>query len=610
LFAAVMRVLSVMVTALGAATQEEEAVMLQAAGHYGEEHGPYTKHNSDSYRKGPYKKDASKRYKKASYKKKGNVCKETMRAAPNAMKDAMGDICAKQVIYLSNRDFEEGTYVIDTPGIYVLTEDIVMRPNGPEVNARMQPMKNSSKYRFEQGYWLGFFAAIAISVDDVFIDLNQKSIKQSRRFQARQRFFTSIQLGDKPFKAGTGPPQFKALKTPLVPANNVVITNGRLGRSSHMGIHGINVNNIWVHKLHIEAFETGGIQVNGCKFCYITESNVGPSSRSVPALATLSQANLLLRIMEAEQPELLTTDPFLSLALAVDSFIDGTCQGTLCEVFRAPVESDDVSTLPDGSALYGILFHKAAPAIHEFMSCADVGDSEQETFGPVFLQDVQIKGLRLRTDEIATMKVGEKVVMGPAGDVFQVHRVHKDGNYNGNVLSDAQVAVGQLWLDVEQVKSGEELFSLYGSTYMPAELLDWAHGSGTLADVEEKLVEKKLGVSYECNHDCMGHFNKGVMGIRLTLVDDVSLQNVRIKQLSNFGHGTTHSACDAFEDDYIGNDVRGMVAFMSNITATGVKVNHLESDCGSTYAFEQRHQTSLVGTVDTNGYAMMLGTDI
>ena len=59
-----MRVLSVMMLALGVVAQEEEAAMLQVEGHYEEEQGRYTKHVPKQHRKRSYKKEAPKRYRK------------------------------------------------------------------------------------------------------------------------------------------------------------------------------------------------------------------------------------------------------------------------------------------------------------------------------------------------------------------------------------------------------------------------------------------------------------------------------------------------------------------------------------------------------------------
>jgi hypothetical protein len=78
---------------------------------------------------------------------------------------------------LKNKDFEKGTYRIRTPGIYILTEDIVFHPN-PE-NDCLPTKRQQNEYPITPGspYTLGFFAAITIETHGVIIDLNGFEIK-------------------------------------------------------------------------------------------------------------------------------------------------------------------------------------------------------------------------------------------------------------------------------------------------------------------------------------------------------------------------------------------------------------------------------------------------
>ena len=48
-------------------------------------------------------------------------------------------------------------------------------------------------------YFLGFFAAIAVETEHVWVDLNGFSIVQSKRHHTYQRFFNIIELADRPF---------------------------------------------------------------------------------------------------------------------------------------------------------------------------------------------------------------------------------------------------------------------------------------------------------------------------------------------------------------------------------------------------------------------------
>lgn len=467
----------------------------------------------------------------------------------------------------------------------------------------MLPVRDSRKYPLEDGYWLGFFAAIAIATDGVFIDLNGHTIKQSDEFAARQRFFTIIQLGDKPFESRQGPPQFNKMEKKLRPSNNVIVTGGTLGTSSHMGVHGNNVQNIWVHNVTIRDFETGGVQLNGATHAYVTDTTVGPSSDSVPGLATLSQALLLLRILEIEQPELLQSDKnFRRLFNAVEKYITGDYLGTdsVASLFETPVEKDG-SRLPDGSSLYGLLFHKSGLPIHDFLSCKDADKQNiSDAFGPIEVRNVVIRDLHLRTDEVVAMKMQrngtKKTVVGPAGDVFQILRVQEGMEYAGNVLSDAQIRMGQLCnADTQKGWSAKDLFRAYGSTYLPDPVIGWAKGK-----VAFEVMAKKTNVSYVCNKDSMGHHNKGVMGVRLSSMKKVTMKDVIIKNLVNVGEArkTETAICQGDSATYKGNDVRGIVAMLTpELIVDEVTIDGLHSISGVAHGVEQLHKTKLIGKI-------------
>ena len=166
--------------------------------------------------------------------------------------------CNDDLIYLSNSDFASGTYRITKAGTYKLKENIIFHPNP---NNHFFPSPHNSKYPMKRGgpYILGFFAAITIESDDVIIDLNGFSISQSREFYLRQRFFNIIELGNSPFIPKQGPGNFG---TKFTSVSNIEIRNGRLGLSSHNGIHGNSCNKVIIKNLDIEDFEVGGISLN------------------------------------------------------------------------------------------------------------------------------------------------------------------------------------------------------------------------------------------------------------------------------------------------------------------------------------------------------------
>merc|ERR1711871_628378 len=144
--------------------------------------------------------------------------------------------------------------------------------------------------------------------------------------------------------------------------------------------------------------------------------------------------------------------------------------------------------LPDGSAVYGMLFHKTAPAIHEFGSCSESekinisGATEKH----IVIRDVRIKQLRVRTDNIVMVNSADGIgVRGPAGDVVQLLRESscdeecetlKGVHYEGSVLSDAQLAL-QVLKNAAQAQfsmQADDLFKYFGGISIPEAVLKWA----------------------------------------------------------------------------------------------------------------------------------------
>jgi hypothetical protein len=469
-------------------------------------------------------------------------------------------ISAPNVTYLTQADFEQGTYIIDSAGIFILSEDIAFEPNTP---GHFPPV-NSTVYSQEKGYWLGFFAAIAVVAEDVLIDLNGFEIKMSAKFLRLQRFFSIIELGSRPFKAGQGPAQFKKMTTPFVPAHRVIITNGTLGLSSHMGVHGNENANIFISDVNVVDFETGGIQFNGASQVHILRTIVGPSlgatgsSSIVPGLSTLSQGVLLRHIVDTEMPEIFRFLPeFENLRHDLDDFIDGTSNQNLW--FQDPAF---FSGLPDGGALYGILFHVGRPAVKDFAICsaaeatewAEMLSSDQSNM--INITDVIIRNLSLQADEVMQLIDQDgKAVQGPAGDIVQVMRLQwYDGTYKPNALSEAQRKLAELKAN-DTDENETSLFLKYGTTNIPADVLEWMRGDKSLADA----VKDK---SFRCNEDSQAHHNKGAVGLRLEHMSEYVLSNVSISGLRNSGLRSPHSQRDlSFCNPslkYKGLDVRGV----------------------------------------------------
>ena len=94
------------------------------------------------------------------------------------------------VHWLSQSDFHNGTYRIQFPGTYRLTEDIDFEPR-PDNDHWNQ--LDDSHYPINQ-FYLGFFAAITIESNHVVVDLNGHTLQMSKKFYLLQRFFNVIEV--------------------------------------------------------------------------------------------------------------------------------------------------------------------------------------------------------------------------------------------------------------------------------------------------------------------------------------------------------------------------------------------------------------------------------
>ena len=137
-----------------------------------------------------------------------------------------------RIIFLTNSDFKKGTYRITKPGHYKIKEDIIFSPN-ENIYTSKTPLTNnlldnfipleSQEYYKMPPYHLGFFAAITVESDNVIIDLNNYSIRQSKLHYINQRFFSIIQLNETPFISTQGPSNFGEIDF----YKNIWIRNGQ-----------------------------------------------------------------------------------------------------------------------------------------------------------------------------------------------------------------------------------------------------------------------------------------------------------------------------------------------------------------------------------------------
>jgi hypothetical protein len=221
--------------------------------------------------------------------------------------------CGYEATRLYQRDFENGTVILDDPGTYCLGEDISFFPNSEDTlrHYGVHPSaENIGRVLATQmgmpgdaygnvvytpvKYGIGFFAAIAISGDQITIDLNGYTLEQAHGFALLQRFFAIIELGDAPFIIDQGPHDFGEIDV----TTEVTIQGGTLGRSSHQGIHGNGPKHVHIHDIIFRDFEVAAISINGGQHIVIENVEVKRMRQDIPTLGIWSAGRFILPYLE------------------------------------------------------------------------------------------------------------------------------------------------------------------------------------------------------------------------------------------------------------------------------------------------------------------------
>jgi hypothetical protein len=232
---------------------------------------------------------------------------------------------------------------------------------------------------------------------------------------------------------------------------------------------------------------------------------------------------------------------------------------------------------PDGSALYGMIFHRLGAAVEMF------GAQDEAYYAPehgrIKVLNVTVQGLHHHTVTVPSLAFADGTFMqGTVRNVFDLvegvdTRLQSPAvtHYKGNVLSDAYLALWKLSTEfysahifdsacgnfasnltarfqdcqgsVQNKKiSGRDIAllqkKLFGGVAMSQAFYEWATVPGStldqlIAKPADTLVRRQQRHYITCGHDGMFHPNKGAVGIRIEFVADVMLENVQVLDVDN-----------------------------------------------------------------------------
>ena len=515
-------------------------------------------------------------------------CKDD-REICNKVKSRFEGKCLKKY-YLHQEDFDNGTYRIKKSGIYILKEDIVFNPN-PENDFRPNPLNEEYQGK---AYKLGFFAAITVECHNVIIDLNCKTLRMSHSFALQQRFASLIEFASSPFIPKQGPGDFGEIKC----ADTCWVKNGNLGLSSHHGIHGNGCDNILIEDLKIFNFEVAGIAINGGNYICIRNCDIGACRQDVPVLGNYSALRFLIpfyqetiaKLQALPVPPVGDIDTLQAQLLILQNTSDQVLQEVLdCgEITSANIfYLKNTSGLPDGSAVYGILFHPQGVAVNDHI---------EETYGGklskyIAITNVSIHGLAVKPIEIIGLSsniTGTGVFNDPSGSVLPIALITDNaGFYSGNPLTDAQLILGSVAL-ANGLTVGRMNFN--------EDLINFLNG----ATIDSLLG---LGYKYKCGGDWMFHVMKGLFGARFDALRHLYLKNINIRYLRNDGFLGNNSYCGNYivshdaqvRGGYHGADISGIsLSYVLQSSTHCVTMFDLRSKNGSVCGIKFMNQCDCV----------------
>lgn len=558
------------------------------------------------------------------------------------------------VTLLSNADFAYGTYIVDKPGTYRLTEDISFNPNSPAqltadvangtipgwvagalgwpspVDAYHSGLPLFTQFLpggtsdFSPGgpmdaqydpaaYGIGFFAAIAVTADDVVIDLNGHTIEQSAEHALLQRFFAVIELADQPFIPAQGPHDFGE---GIDAAKRVTIKNGTIGLSSHHGIHGNGNEDITISNVSFDGYEVGAVALNGVRG--LTVKNVSATNRKdVPVLGTFSSAMFIKAYIDElarnGSPTTLTVNGQVLDVYDIQAALRDSINNTHADLIANPNIVDgraqiDPATHPveygvfhnrlgllDGNS-YSFLVNPFGVAVDGFPHTpADAVRSEDIVF-----HNVRVYDQKAFINEVPAISVGGVAAIDPVGAVFQIRNLNPltgepvtissttdyYARYTGNPVANAQAFVAK-------AKANGEFDGSNLSTKrvnIPANVLAWVEGARGYRTLTQ------AGVEYVCNGDSMFHVNKGVIAFKIDGATGVTMTGTSVSGLENLGEAGS-SMCGDYSDGvshpkstllgYGGAEVRGYTfAGSHDVTVMRSSASGLWSAHGSAIGFD------------------------
>jgi len=540
-----------------------------------------------------------------------------------------------KVVLIEDADFKNGTLRVRAPCMIKLTENISFNPNAPstwlndldqevdrENATKINPnrdldwfpnnsVENNSQYfqpEVSFAYGLGFFAALTIESENVLINLNGFTLEQHKEHALQQRFYANIELADQPFIPFQGPSNFGlTLRT----ARNCWIFNGKIGLSSHHGIHGNQADNLFIEDVSFEDFEVAACALNGSKNVYFDNIVVIKNRRDVPVVGTYSSARFIKLFVKIIQDANLGVDlTGMNNASNIlnqmnDHAFNSIIFGNGFNDLNIPDLFKNESGIIDGNA-YGLLFNPNGIAVNSFLAARNSNKSNETT--NICIENCCINGIHADVKEIIAIGNGlGKVQVDTAGAVLQFfngvsNQVNNKYFYSGTALSDLQIEIAKIKTFLEENNNPKKIF---GTLNIDKGIQVWKDDANSYFQLNnnklqlfnknnEPLLINDKPVIYEifCNTDSMFHVNKGVIGFKIDGVCNLNINNSMISDVINYGnkgsllngnYKTSHPDQNK-QIGYNGSQTYGLtLSAVNDVKINNLSVANIESTYSSGY---------------------------
>ena len=494
-----------------------------------------------------------------------------------------------QVIDLIQSNFKYGSYLITQPGIYRLIEDIEFNPN-PLARMQTEGLPNVKAdplitpydigvsephptqynqivtsaaadiysrrklcFRYNpKAFGVGFFAAIVVQADNVTIDLNGHTLKQSEEHALQQRFYANIELANQPFIPSQGPHNFGSN---LIPASDLCIKNGHLGRASHHGIHGNHNTDLLLLNLTLKDYEIAGISLNGFTNLVIENCHLMGQARNIPVKGLFSSGRFIRHYLNQVADHLVSLKvagkfkPAHAIKKELRQVLNTTYEGILYnrswwtdqdqlitnmfgevvnpgEYYRLFANPGGLPNdllgrgLTDGNC-YGIVLNGPGFAVEGFATkISDPGRN-------AYLLNVTIEKVHGKVSEIPALMADDgSAQLDPIGATVQLLNDYQGKllsmdhrkRYTGDLICNAQMLVAKYANLIQHL-------DLSRMSITP-NILQWVESYANLSRSQRFI----------CNGDSMFHVCKGVIGLRMDNVTNILVKSCLIRSVINYGN--------------------------------------------------------------------------